>query len=107
MKGIWPTMILMACITFYCRYAMFTQLVSFEFSDRVKKVLAYTAPTVMTSMWAPIVFLGGQSDEGFQFINPYLIAGLLTIVVSLVANNTLLIVLSGLSAFGLLKFLLL
>jgi branched-subunit amino acid transport protein len=89
----------MACITFSCRYLFFSKKVTFELGPRTKKLLSYTAPSVMTAMWVPIVFLGHQSSGGEFMTSPFLIAGLVSVVLSLKIKNTLVVVGLGMMIF--------
>lgn len=96
----------MASITFTCRYLFFANTLPFELGPRLKRALSFTAPAVLTAMWAPIVFLGHQTTGSNLFYSPFLYAGLLTLLLSLKINNTLAVVVIGMSFFTLLKFVL-
>ncbi len=103
MNNFWLSLLGMSFITFFCRFFFFSKTVPFELSPKVKRVLSYTAPSVMTAMWVPIVFLGHQESSGDFITSPFLIAGIATIVFSLLMKNTLAVVVFGMSIFGLLK----
>jgi branched-subunit amino acid transport protein len=103
MNDFWLALIGMTCITYSCRYFFFSKTVPFELGPTVKRLLSYTAPSVMTAMWAPIVFLGHQENSGDFITSPFLIAGIATVVFSLLMKNTLAVVVFGMSVFGLLK----
>jgi len=60
MNDFWLALLGMTCITFTCRYFFFSTSVPFELGPKVKRLLSYTAPSVLTAMWVPIVFLGHQ-----------------------------------------------
>ena len=91
----------MAVITFSVRYFFFQQL-KFQLSDSIKTLLTFTAPSILTAMWAPIVF-GNINRTQQIFENPFLIAGLCTIFLSLLVKNTLTIVIISISIFAVLK----
>ena len=93
---------LMALITFTVRYAFFSSALKYELGYKAGKFLSFTAPCILTAMAAPIVF--GSAHTLSQIMNPYLIAGICTIIISLLVKNTLLVVVLSMSIFSLLKF---
>jgi len=99
MSNYWITLLGMTFITFTCRYLFFSKKLPFELGVKAKKVLSYTAPSVLTAMWVPIVFLSYQKFESSFFNSPFLIVGLITIALCLKLKNTLLIVIISMSAF--------
>jgi len=103
MNDFWLALLGMTCITFTCRYFFFSTSVPFELGPKVKRLLSYTAPSVLTAMWVPIVFLGHQESYGDFITSPFLIAGVTTVIFSLKIKNTLAIVIFGMSVFALLK----
>lgn len=86
-------LVAMSCITFTCRFLFFCKKLPFELGEKTKLALSYTAPSVLTAMLVPIVFLSYQHIEQSFFESPFLIAGLLSILLSLTFKSTLLIVL--------------
>ena len=104
MDDFWLVLAGMTCITFSCRYLFLSRLVSFELSPRIKRVLSFTAPAVLTAMWVPIVLLGHQSSDVTFFNSPFLYAGLLTVLLSLKIKNTLAVVSIGMCAFMVFRF---
>jgi len=103
MNDFWIALVGMTCITFSCRYFFFSKTVPFELGTKIKRLLSYTAPSILTAMWVPIVFLGHQSTNNDFITSPFLIAGLITVVLSLRIKSTLAVVGLGISTFGLLK----
>ena len=103
MNDFWLALLGMTCITFTCRYFFFSTSVPFELGPKVKRLLSYTAPSVLTAMWVPIVFLGHQESNGDFITSPFLIAGATPVIFSLKIKNTLAIVIFGMSIFALLK----
>jgi branched-subunit amino acid transport protein len=99
MDNFWLALIGMTCITFSCRYLFFSKTIPFELGTKAKRLLSYTAPSVLTAMWVPIVFLGHQGTSNEFIFSPFLIAGLVTIVLSLRIKNTLTVVGLGMSLF--------
>lgn len=90
----------MAAITFACRYLFFMKSIPIRLGTNAKKMLSYTAPSVLTAMWAPIVFLGHQGTDMTFASSPFLYAGLVTVAISLVVKNTLLVVGVGMATFA-------
>ena len=89
----------MSCITFACRFLFFYKNLPFELGEKTKLALSYTAPSVLTAMWVPIVFLSYQHIEQSFFTSPFFIAGLLSILLSLKFKSTLLIVMVSMTLF--------
>ncbi len=103
---IWLMIFMMAGITFYCRFMFFSSLLSFSLSGPLKRMLHYTAPSVLTAMWVPIVFMSdnGQFTSGLD--DPFLVAGIGTVVLSLITHRTLLVVGLGMGLFAVAKLML-
>ena len=95
------TILLMAAITFGVRYLFFIQALPFELNGKAKEFLDFTGPCVLAAMVAPIMF--GSVNDGSLFYSPYLLGGIITIVISLMVRNTLMIVFLGMTIFSLLK----
>jgi branched-subunit amino acid transport protein len=103
MDNFWLALAGMTCITFSCRYFFFSKAVPFELGPKMKRLLSYTAPSVLTAMWVPIVFLGHQSAETEFITSPFLFAGIITVMLSLKINHTLAVVALGMGSFVALK----
>jgi len=99
MNNYWLTLLGMTCITFTCRYLFFAKKLPFTLGEKTKRALAYTAPSVLTAMWVPIVFLSYQQIEKSFLDSPFLIAGLITIALSLKLKSTLLVVIISIAVF--------
>ncbi len=80
----------MACITFSVRYAFFMRSLPIKLNRHARQFLIFTAPCILTAMWTPIVFT--ESFRTVILVNPYLLAGLFTVVASLLIRNTLLVI---------------
>jgi len=105
MNDFWLALIGMTAITFSCRYFFFSTTVPFKLGPKLSRLLSYTAPSVMTAMWVPIVFLGHQKNSSDFITSPFLIAGVATVIFSLKIKNTLAVVLFGMTVFATLKIL--
>lgn len=103
MTNFWLMLLGMATITFSCRYLFFARSISFELGPRLKRVLSFAAPSVLTAMWVPIVFLGHENSELDLLYSPFLYAGLIAVLLSLKIKNTLVVVVSSMSIFVLLN----
>ena len=89
---------LMTLITFYNRYALLSPSVKITIGPKFQSFLKYTAPAVLTSLWVPIVFIKEQQIN-LDISDPYLSAGLITVIVSLFNRKPLIIVITGLITF--------
>jgi branched chain amino acid efflux pump len=99
---IWILLALMTLITFYNRYALFSPLIKIPLGSRAQSFLRYTAPAILTSLWVPIVFVKDK-NLNTNLTDPYLAAGLITVVVSLLIKKPLVIVITGLLAFSMIR----
>ncbi|MAD88812.1 MAG: hypothetical protein CMK64_03850 [Pseudoalteromonas sp.] len=98
--------VLMTVITFSCRYLFFMKSLPISLSPKIQQLLQYTAPSVLTAMWVPIVFLGHKTEGAAFLQSPFLYAGLITVLASLKIKNTLAVVLLGMSSFLVLNWIL-
>lgn len=90
----------MTAITFTCRYLFFAKSLPYEMGPKMKSLLSFTAPSVLTAMWVPIVFLGHE-ETGHAFVqSPFLIAGIATVLLSYKVKNTLVVVIAGMAIFS-------
>ncbi|RSD30869.1 AzlD domain-containing protein [Vibrio pectenicida] len=96
---------LMALITFACRYLFFMRSIPISLSSKTKQLLRYTAPSVLTAMWVPIVFLEHGTSFYNLYTSPFFYAGVITVLLSLKCNNTLMIVAGGMLAFSIFNWL--
>ena len=99
----WIMLLGMTCITFACRYLFLSKTLPFELGAKAKSILSYTAPSVLTAMWVPIVLLSDEKGEASLLSSPFLIAGFVCILLSIKLKNTLMIVVLSMLVFLLLK----
>ncbi|WHI45604.1 AzlD domain-containing protein [Microbulbifer sp. JMSA004] len=97
------TILAMSAITFYMRYAFFIKNLPIKLNNNTQRFLRFTAPCILASMAAPIVF-GEVELSNSDLTNPFLVAGLFTILVSCVIRNTLAVVFLSIFAFSAMKF---
>lgn len=65
------TLLLMACITFGSRYLFLMRRLPFELGPRGQRLLSFSAPAVLTAIWAPMVFVR-DGELALQLENAYL-----------------------------------
>jgi len=93
---------LMAIITFTCRYFFFANVVHYSLHPEIKRLLKFTAPAVLTAMWAPIIFVNDGHLNAID--NAYFISGIITILAAVLIPRTLPVIVIGLISFGALRF---
>jgi branched-subunit amino acid transport protein len=93
----------MALITFTCRYFFFANVVHYSLHPELKRLLKFTAPAVLTAMWAPIIFVNDGQLNNVD--NAYFISGMITIIAAILIHRTLPVIMIGLISFGILKLL--
>lgn len=98
---IWFSIIGMAFITYINRYAFLTNSFNYVPNEKIKRLLSYSSYSVLTAIWAPIVF---QVDINGRFAvtgMDYLIACSLAAIMSLCRMPSLLtVILSAVVFFG-------
>lgn len=105
MNDFYVVLLGMAAITFSCRYLFFAKSLPYQLSPKLQKLLSYTAPSVLTAMWVPIVFLGHEETNVSFFQSPFLLAGVATVLLSYKVKNTLTVVIAGMSIFSAISYL--
>lgn len=79
---IWLLLLGMAVITFANRYLFFSSMIAYSPGPKFKRFLSYSSYSVLTAIWAPIIFhFDGQSEfalAGFDYILAAAVAGLLS-----------------------------
>lgn len=100
MNGFYFILLGMAAITFTCRYFFLAKSLPYQLGPKMQKLLSYTAPSVLTAMWVPIVFLGHKETGDSLIQSPFLIAGVATVILSYKVKNTLVVVIAGVAIFS-------
>lgn len=98
----WLMILGMACITFSVRYLFLARSIPVRISPSIQRLLKYSAPSVLTAMWIPIVFYPHQTLS-VSLSNPYLIAACIAIILALTKISTLFVVLASMASFLLLN----
>ena len=96
----------MALVTFLIRYPTIVLVGKIPLPDRVFRALRYVPPAVLAAIIVPSVLM---PDEKTVFISPtnsYLVAGIITVLISWRTKNLLLTIVLGMAAFLILRALL-
>ncbi len=95
---IWLIILTMLAIVFASRYIFLEPRLPIRLGTRTQRFLSFTAPAVMTAIWAPIVFIQEQQLVVSLF-NPYLVGALVTGAVAFKTKRALLSAVLGVLAF--------
>ena len=96
---IWLIILAMLAIVFASRYVFLEPRLPIRLGTRTQRFLSFTAPAVMTAIWAPIVFIQEQ-ELVVSLFNPYLVGALVTAVVAFKTKRALLAAVLGILAFS-------
>lgn len=106
------TICLLAALVFFSRYLFLEPKLPLRLSLRAEAFLRFSAPAVLTAIAAPVVLLPEPStaqisDSGpvlwLNWDNPYLLAGLVCVLVARFSGSVLLTTVLGMGVFVLLK----
>ncbi len=97
------TIFLMAAIIFCSRYVFLEPRLPIKLSSSTLKFLSYSAPAVLSAIWAPIVFIQ-QHTLDISFNNNYLICAIVAVILAITTRNTLLTTVLSMSLFFVLRF---
>lgn len=100
----WLSIFGMAIITFVNRYAFLTNTFNYEPGEKFKRLLGYSSYSVLTAIWAPIIF---QINSSYSFSIAgldYLIAGTLAAVMTFCRIPALLSVIVSATVFFGIRF---
>ena len=96
---IWLIILAMLAIVFASRYVFLEPRLPIRLGTRTQRFLSFTAPAVMTAIWAPIVFIQEQQLV-VSLSNPYLVGALVTAAVAFKTKRALLAAVLGILAFS-------
>lgn len=99
---IWLTIVLMGAIVFFNRYCFLAPSLPVRLSQRMRTLLSFSVPAVLTAICGPIVAFNGDEWRALPE-NPYLWGALLAIVLAFFLRNTLVVVLLSMLMFILLR----
>lgn len=91
----------MALITFTVRYLFFMNSVDIKLNQRVKMILLFTAPCILTAMLTPIMLkdLIAHNDLAALLTSSYFWAGCCAIILSALIRNTLTVIVLSMAVF--------
>ncbi|WP_432454004.1 MULTISPECIES: AzlD domain-containing protein [unclassified Agarivorans] len=95
---IWLSIIAMAGIVFASRYLFLEPRIPLRLGKGALQFLSYSAPAVLTAIFAPIVFVrDGQLSLGFD--NPYLVCAVLATLLAIFTRNALITAVLSMAIF--------
>jgi len=75
------TILLLAIITFTSRYLFIHPKMPIRLNAKMRELLSFSAPAVLTAIWVPIIFI--QEDKlNLSLANPYLVAATAAVLVA-------------------------
>jgi len=100
----WLLICCMALITFSNRYLFFASSIHYSPSPKLQRFLSYSAVSVLTAIWAPIVFQydGQYSFEAAGF--DYLVGTSLAAILAFFRIQSMIVVILSVTVFFLLRF---
>lgn len=96
----------MAAVTFLIRSLLVPLSGRVRFPVLFKQVLVAVPPVVLTALIIPSIFFPIGGGRALSYTNPYLIGGLVTLLVGWFSENLLASILAGLASFFCWKWLL-
>ncbi|WMT16360.1 AzlD domain-containing protein [Serratia fonticola] len=102
---IWLTIVLMGVIVFFNRYCFLAPGLPVRLSQRMRTLLSFSVPAVLTAICGPIIAFNGDEWRTLPE-NPYLWGAVFAIVLAVFLRNTLAVVVLSMLMFILLRTLL-
>ncbi|MGY5452785.1 AzlD domain-containing protein [Agarivorans sp. MS3-6] len=99
---IWLSIFAMAAIVFASRYLFLEPKIPLRLSKTALQFLSYSAPAVLTAIFAPIVFVR-EGELAVGLTNPYLLAAILATVLAVFTRNALITTVLSMAVFFLIK----
>ena len=96
------TIVLLACITFASRYLFLHPKLPIRIGARTTHFLSFSAPAVLTAIWAPIIFIQ-ENSFNTSLTNPYLLAATVAIITAYKSHSVYLTLGTSLTVFVLLR----
>ncbi|MDC0610412.1 AzlD domain-containing protein [Vibrio sp.] len=90
--------LLMTALVFFSRYVFLEPRLPLKLSPAIQRLLSYSGPAVLTSIWAPIVFTH-QKTLWLAPNNPFLWSALLAAILAWKTKNVLLTTVSCMAVF--------
>ncbi|MPW27543.1 AzlD domain-containing protein [Agarivorans sp. B2Z047] len=95
---IWFTILSMAAIVFASRYLFLEPKIPLRLNKTTLQFLSYSAPAVLTAIFAPIVFIQDKK-LALSFDNPYLLAAILAALLAYFTRNALITTVVSMAVF--------
>ncbi|MCZ4293486.1 AzlD domain-containing protein [Vibrio sinaloensis] len=92
----------MTSLVFLSRYLFLEPRLPLRLNPQAQRLLAYSSPSVLTAIWAPIVFMPEQ-ELWVSANNPYLIGALVAALLAWKTKNVLLTTIVSMVLFLCLK----
>jgi branched-subunit amino acid transport protein len=89
----------MALINLVIRYPVYLFADRFKFPPLIEHALAFVPAAVLTAIIVPAVIFPNGSQAQLNWHNPFLIAAIITVVISYVTRNLLATIVIGMAAF--------
>jgi branched-subunit amino acid transport protein len=99
----WPLLFGMSLITFWNRFAFFSENVKLAPSVRLKRFLSYSSYAILTAIWTPILFNYDQASGFGNAGSDYLIAASVAAGFSFLKLPSIVVVLISTGLFFLLR----
>ena len=103
--SIWFLIITLSCIVFFNRYVFLEPNLKLKIPIFLSRVLNYSAPCLLASICAPIIFLRNETFD-YTISNNYLLGAIITIILSLLIKRLVVVVIFSLCIFYTLVYLL-
>lgn len=97
------TILLMASIIFFSRYGFLEPRLPITLNAATLKFLSYSAPAVLTAIWAPIVFVSDHRLN-ISWNNDYLLCAIVATLLAVTTRNTLITTILSMALFFSLRF---
>ncbi|MCS2166283.1 AzlD domain-containing protein [Scandinavium manionii] len=94
----WILILALAAIVFFNRYVFLEPNVPLKIPGIINKALKYSAPCLLTAICGPIILMDHGVVRAFP-LNPYFVAAIFSIIISLVIRNIVSAVLLSLAIF--------
>ncbi|AHG21760.1 branched-chain amino acid ABC transporter [Chania multitudinisentens RB-25] len=99
---IWLTIVLMGVIVFFNRYCFLAPGLPVRLSQRMRTLLSFSVPAVLTAICGPIIAFNGDEWRALPE-NPYLWGAIFAVVLAFFLRNMLAVVLLSMLMFILLR----
>lgn len=97
------TIVLMAILVFLSRYLFLEPKLPINLNPYMQRLLNYAAPALLAAVIGPIIFVHAQGAD-FSMQNPYLWAGLFTVILIMLTKRILLTTTLGFICFAAFKW---